>query len=179
MNADTLTSDAAGRDALTPGCAKALAMHAYVYGAGSGDDNVRALARYVLRTLPIVGDAERPRDEASVEPGRLDMGYERKLAAINELARAELAMPSPGNWRIVHPGVEVKNGLILSSPDVRGESPEGAVNAYWALLTGLPAGQYIVVNASSPLRRAARWSGQAWLEVTENLSGSPAPRVPA
>jgi hypothetical protein len=100
------------------------------------------------------------------------MTWEEMFMAIKALdSQASLMMRNPGDW-YVSASIEVKDGLVLVSAYGNGETPELAVRDQWSKLTDDIPGQYVVINAAGPRRRAYDWVGYMWREVDENLKGA-------
>lgn len=68
-----------------------------------------------------------------------------------------------------HQPVEIKGKGILRSVSGNGETPEEAINDHWRQVTELPVGEYIVVCAGTPNRKAVKWNGFMWKPIAEKL----------
>ena len=101
------------------------------------------------------------------------MNYEEKLAALNALVGVlgyDIKMRSPGNWYCHLPGVEIKDGSMLTSPTGSSPTPPMAVELTWKQHTYLSPFQNLVISACGPKRRAVRWNGFMWEDVVEAKS---------
>jgi hypothetical protein len=96
------------------------------------------------------------------------MDWEQKLEALKALGDCTLNMRKPGNWYVSQPGVEIKEGDILSGAYGNGVSPEVAVCDHWQKRAQLSGDRYLVIGASRENRRAVRWNGFMWADVTES-----------
>ena len=95
------------------------------------------------------------------------MNTKAKLAAISDLASAEIRLSGRDFCQIVQP-VEIKEGRMLTSTATNGRTPDEAIEAHWKTLTNLRPDQYLVVHAGDPeKRRAVRWNGSEWAPVDE------------
>jgi hypothetical protein len=94
-----------------------------------------------------------------------DATWEQKLEAMAGLGEASLKMAKPGTWYVDQPGVDIKastrDGKAL---DLTGETPEKAVVARWAALTG----GALVEHKRGRLLRRVRWNGFMWADVQED-----------
>jgi hypothetical protein len=101
------------------------------------------------------------------------MTLEQKMIALKALvggAGFDLKMRSPGNWYCHLPGVEIKDGSMLTSPTDSSGTPELAIARAWVQHTCLSPSQYLVLNAYGPNRRAVRWNGFMWEDISETKS---------
>jgi hypothetical protein len=72
------------------------------------------------------------------------------------------------NLFFVSQNVEIKRKTTLCSEYGIGCTPEIAIDQHWAKLTELEANEYLVINAMSlEKRRAYRWNGFMWKEISE------------
>lgn len=102
------------------------------------------------------------------------MDYQQKAAALEALGNISIRFRSPGDW-YVQQHVEIKDGSVLVGAYGNGETPIAAIEDHWNELTDLKNGQYLVVDALRK-RRAVRWNGFMWADVTEPLVE---PKLPA
>ena len=99
------------------------------------------------------------------------MTWEEKLEACNALARCGLSMRKPGDWYVYQSGVELKRGCMLGGGGGNGTTPELAVLDHWEGHTNLQPGEYLVIGAMTPNRRAVKWNGYMWATVDEPKKG--------
>lgn len=103
----------------------------------------------------------------------MELTWEQKLQAIASLHgildKPSLMMNEPGNWYIYLPALDIKKGCMLTSPCNRGNTPEDAVNSAWDNLTKLKDDEYLVVNAFRDSRKAVKWNGFMWQEISEEI----------
>jgi hypothetical protein len=99
------------------------------------------------------------------------MGWEQKFQAMQALlifkANASLHMRSPGDWYVALPGVSLKKEHILEGVSGSGATPEVAVNSAWVRLTVLQPGEYLITRSTTSPRKAIKWNGFMWEDVTE------------
>ena len=70
----------------------------------------------------------------------------------------------------VSQNVEVKRGGVLVSVSGNGNTPEEAIEDHWRQATEeLKVGEYLVVCAGTPHRKAMKWNGFMWKPVAEKL----------
>lgn len=98
------------------------------------------------------------------------MNWQQKLQALQQLTDTYLRMRSPGDWYIsaAYRDVSRDDGIFLnsSSSSGRGRTPKEAVENDWRkLVTELPLGGYVVLNAWMLNRRHLRWNGTAWIDL--------------
>ena len=94
------------------------------------------------------------------------MDWQQKFKAIRSLNPFDtsLMMRDRGDWYLHH-GVERKEGGGLSGGLTSGETPEEAITQAWDWFTDPK--YYIVVNAYRNNRRAVKWNGFMWEDITE------------
>ena len=78
---------------------------------------------------------------------------------------ASVAFSEYTNKWYVASRLEIGNGVTLTSPNEHRDSPEDAVLSYFAALTNLSAGEY-VVSRYLAIRREWTWNGAAFAECT-------------
>jgi len=94
------------------------------------------------------------------------MTYEQKFAALAAISpHPALHMRKPGDWYVLMPGVERKEGVCLSNGCVSQPTPELAVEEKWNWATD--PNYYLVINAMRENRRAVKWNGFMWEDVDE------------
>lgn len=97
------------------------------------------------------------------------MTWEQKFAALGALARmctdVSLFMRKPGDWGVLIPHVERKEGAVLSGGGLNGKDPESAVESAWQWATDSKF--YLVIKAFNATRRAVKWNGFMWVDVEE------------
>lgn len=93
------------------------------------------------------------------------MTWEQKLQALNRLTGnpAAIYLRRAGNWYVSIPGVNRREGVILSSGSVSAGSPESAVNDYWDWATDPRF--YLEVGPVIKEPRRVRWNGFMWEDV--------------
>jgi hypothetical protein len=69
----------------------------------------------------------------------------------------------------VYQSVEIKKGGVLCSVSGNGNTPEEAIEDHWRKLTELKMGEYVIVCAGTPNRKAVKWNGFMWKPVAEKL----------
>ena len=95
-----------------------------------------------------------------------DMTWEQKLYVCNALSPCALMMRKPGDWYVLQCSVEISQDGMLVSNSGNGASPVLAVHDHWdQLVTNLKPGEYLVINAMGPRRKAVKWNGFMWHDV--------------
>jgi hypothetical protein len=97
------------------------------------------------------------------------MDYQRMMAALSAIGDCSIHQRSIGDWYVSLRGVEIGGDGMLRSPASRASTPEAAVVDAWLSMTNLTQGQYLVLNAMLPTRRAVRWNGFMWVDVVEHV----------
>lgn len=97
-----------------------------------------------------------------------DMTWEQKLQAFQSICEHELRMRRPGDW-YVSGCIEIQESAdssVLVGSYGNGATPQAAVEDHWrVLVTDLPAGGFLVVNAHQDTQKQYRWNGFMWSEV--------------
>ena len=102
------------------------------------------------------------------------MTWEEKFYALKALVNfgdAALMMRKPGDWYVSLRGVDRKEGCVLAGCGGHsGKTPEEAVELAFSYATD--ERYYVVSDAVYPDRRKAfRWNGFMWDEVSEDSTG--------
>ena len=99
------------------------------------------------------------------------MNWEQMFQAMQALlvfkGDAALHMREPGNWYMSLPSVEIKHKSTLEGVGHSGPTPEAAVRNTWTAVTNLEPDTYLVINAYRVNRRAVKWNGFMWEDITE------------
>ena len=96
------------------------------------------------------------------------MDWQQKALALQLLVgwqNFSIKMRGVKNWYVQTKGLERKEKSILSSGRTNGITPQDAVEQCWEWATG--SEHYLIVNAYQPARRAVKWNGFMWEDVTE------------
>lgn len=93
--------------------------------------------------------------------------FQAMRALLDDEMNASVRMTVDGDWYVKLPGLEIRKGGLLGGLSEFESNIVDAINAAWKRLTTLPAGQYIVIDAMKPSRRAYRWNGYAWKPFAE------------
>jgi hypothetical protein len=98
------------------------------------------------------------------------MTWEEKFEALQALSKdISLKMRFPGNWYVSQTSVERKRGGFLGGGVGNGKTPQEAVEDDWKNKTELESGEYLVIDAYKPTRRAVEWNGFMWQDVKEDV----------
>lgn len=105
------------------------------------------------------------------------MDYQQKAEALASLCDLAICFREVRNRiGINHPwyvsqNIDVKNGGCLEGKYGNGATPQEAVEDHWrALVSELPADQYLIIREGGSPRRAVRWNGFMWADVMEAKS---------
>ncbi len=99
------------------------------------------------------------------------MTWEQQFQAMQALllfkGDAALHMRHPGDWSMSLPDVDMKSSCILESVGRSGPTPEKAVEHTWSGLMNPKPGAYVVTKGIKGGRRAVKWNGFMWEDVSE------------
>jgi hypothetical protein len=102
----------------------------------------------------------------------IQWNWEEKFAACQALGgECALKMRKPGDWYFAQRGVDIKSGPMLVGKFGQGATPQAAVEDHFRNLTELKSHEYVVINAYG-IRRAVRWNGFMWADVSEETPES-------
>ena len=94
------------------------------------------------------------------------MSYEQMMQALKAICvNVGVHMRRPGDWYVVMPGVQRKEGGCLFSGCDSAKDPEAAIRSRW--IWAIDPAHYLVINAYHGTRRAVKWNGFMWEEVQE------------
>ena len=96
------------------------------------------------------------------------MDWQQKALALQLLVgwqNFSIKMRCVKNWYVRIKGLQRKEKSMLSSGWSQGITPQDAVEQYWEWATG--SGHYLVLNSYAADRRAVKWNGFMWEDVTE------------
>src|ERR1700761_3519605 len=96
------------------------------------------------------------------------MDWQQKAFAIQSLANWQnfsIKMRGIDNWYVAS-SLDRKEGSCLSRGLTNGKTPEEAVNQYWDWATDPKF--YLVINCYTDKRRAVKWNGFMWQDISED-----------
>lgn len=100
----------------------------------------------------------------------MELSWQQKAKAIQVLTgwpNFSLKMRDIGSWYVEHRFIERKEDGVLSSGCQNEPTPAEAVDSCWEWMTDPK--YYLIVRAQFVERRAVKWNGFMWEDVSEEM----------
>jgi len=95
------------------------------------------------------------------------MDYQMKALALNTLSPLTIHIRGIDDWYTTF-HVEIKKGGVLEGCCGNGKGPQQSIEDLWQkCVDGLQPGEYLVIDAYGPNRKAYKWNSFLWSPITE------------